>query len=127
MHRLDALAAQIFFELQIEVGGVHADKKARLINGQALEELLADAHNFAVAQQHVPAKTMHRQFVVRPPGLKPLRCHARPANACRHQSRPACAQRLQQQAGQQITRGFSSHHGQGPRRLGVSRRCWYWL
>ena len=123
MHRFDALAAQIFFELQVEVGRVYANKKAGLVLCKAMQELLADADNFAVAQQHVPAKAVYRQFVVRPPGLKPLRCHARPANACRHQSGPARAQCLQQQAGQQVARGFPGHHGQRPRRLGVSRRC----
>lgn len=57
----------------------------------------------------------HGQSVARPPGLQPLTHHARTTDAAGLQFGPAPAHGLQQKRAQQITGGFSGHHGPGPR------------
>ena len=83
-----------------------------IVRGQATIQSIADTDDFAVAKQHVPAKAVHGQLVVRPPGLKPLGSHLRATDAGRLQTRPAHAQRLQQQPSEHVARGFAGHHGQ---------------
>ena len=53
------MLAQVFFQLQIEIRRVHADKQWGLHKGEALLELPADADYLAVAQQNVQTKSVH--------------------------------------------------------------------
>ena len=124
VHRLDALLAQIFFQLQIEIWRIHADKELRLFNGESLQELLAYTHDFAVAQQHVQTETVHREFFVRPPGLKPVRRHARAADTRDFQARPALSHGAKQKSRQQIPRGLTGHHRHNRRRIHLRRTRW---
>ena len=121
VHGFDACGTQITFQVQVEIRGVHANKQIGWCLQQTLLQLLADAHDLTVAAQQFPAKAVHRQFVVRPPGLETLALHAGPADTGGQQATPACMQALQQQPGQQVARGLARHHGQARRRC--NGRC----
>ena len=112
VHGFNAARPQARLQRQVEIRRVHAYKQPGRVRGQATIQGIADADDFAVAKQHVPAKAVHGQLVVRPPGLKPLGSHLRAADAGRLQPRPAHAQRLQQQPSEHVARGFAGHHGQ---------------
>ena len=111
MHRADAAGLQARFEIEVEIGRVHADEEIGLGRQQPLGELVADAGQLAIVAQHLDVAA-HRQLVVRPPGLEALRGHLRPADALRREIRPARTQAAEQQAGEQIARGLAGHHAE---------------
>ena len=114
VHGANPLGLEACFEVEIEIGCVDADEQVGRIGQQALGKLATDARDLAIVAQHFHIAT-HRQLVVRPPGFEPLRGHLRPADAVGLQLRPAFTQAAEQQARQQVTRGFAGDHGDAQR------------
>ena len=79
MHRADTRAAQIQFDVQVEVRRVDADEHVRLGRDQHLHQVLAPAQQFAQAAEHLhqahDGQALHRKVRLQPFGL-----HARTAD-----------------------------------------------
>ena len=108
---LDAFSFERGFQIQIEIGCVHANKHIGALLQQPSFELIADAHDFPVMTQHLHVAT-HGKLVAGPPGVEATPCHLRPANAVCVKRGPAFLQTIKQQAGQQVPGGLAGHHAQ---------------
>ena len=110
MHRANAPLAQAFFQAEVEIRRIHADEDIGLFLQKAIPQLAPDTPQAEYTLEHFQVVAMHRQQLAGPQHLKTLLRHARPANAAGLPLRPVLAHALQQQAGQQIARGFASDH-----------------
>mmetsp|Transcript_5757 Transcript_5757/g.14034 ORF Transcript_5757/g.14034 Transcript_5757/m.14034 type:complete len:458 (-) Transcript_5757:1291-2664(-) len=123
VHGLDAALAQPVLQAEVEVRCIDADEHIGPPGQQPVAQLLADRQQLAQVQQRVDI-AKDRQLAVRPPALEALGDHLRAADALRGHARPARAQALQQQAGQQVAAGLAGHHAEAGRRAHpVSARC----
>ena len=102
MHGFGSAGAQVGFQRQVEVGRIHADEDIGRFSNKALAQLTADAHNFTVAADQFPAETVHRQLVLRPPGLHTASDHLRAAYSAHLQRTPARLHTLDQSTSQQV-------------------------
>ena len=89
MNRLDSPGLQCAFQPQIEIRRIHADKHIGRVLQQAVAQGVANTQNLAVTPQQLPAKPMHRQFVMGPPGVKTLPFHLGAADATGSQITPS--------------------------------------
>ncbi|MNU88201.1 hypothetical protein D3C71_780060 [compost metagenome] len=111
MHGLDARSAQVSFQPQVEIRGIHTDEDIRAVLEQPLTQLLADAQQLAQTAQHFHAVAMHGQLLAGPPGIKTPALHLRATNAAGLQVWPMGLHAVDQQTGQQVARCLARHHG----------------
>ena len=98
MHRFDTVLFEPGFEGQVEIRGIDTDEYIRLVRQQSITQGCTNPHDLAVAPQQLPAESVYRQLVVRPPGVEALLGHLRAADSARRGGRPACTHAGKQQA-----------------------------
>ena len=110
MHRANALLTQVFFEAEIEIRSIHANKNVWPFLQKAFAQLGANAPQAVDALEHFEIVAMHCQQLAGPVCHKPLLRHKRTSDAAGLPVGPMLAYPLQQQAGQEIARSFPCHH-----------------
>jgi hypothetical protein len=106
MHGPDPGTAQIGFQAQVEVGRIHADEHVGAVLQQPVAQRIADACDLPVVPQHLGIAA-HGELFVGPPGFEAMPRHVRPADARGRKPGPALAHAGEQQAGEQVARGFA--------------------
>ena len=124
MNRRHLLALQCGFEIEVEIGRVHADEGGRLLGHHAVAEFCPHGNEPGIVTQHfnVPA---YRQALHRKPGIESGSLHLGPADAGEPEpARRNPLERLHELRPEEIPGGLAGHHpdergcGQG-----VSARC----
>ena len=111
MHGGNALGLQRGLQAQVEIRRVHTDEDVGALVQQAFAQLFAHAQQTGQALENLDAVAVHGQSFAGPVGLESALSHLWAANPAGLQIRPACAQPVQHQPGEQVARGLAGHHG----------------
>ena len=109
LDRGNAGLLEFALEVEIEIGGIHADEHRGPLGQQAIGEPAPDAHDLPVVAQHFGVAA-HAQLVHGHVGLEPFGDHLRAADAGKAQIRTARFQRRDQVRGEQVARRLRGHH-----------------
>lgn len=118
VHHRHARAPHGDLDVEIEIGGVHADEGHRRIGQQVLLQFAPDGENLAQLAEHLDI-TVDRQLVHRPVRCEALLRHARAADALVGDiPRQPRMQPLEQQRGQQVAGRLAGCHADAAGRRG---------